>query len=247
MIQRKDTMGYTDFIRGKYTNDKSLQICLNEMTYQEKKNLLTKSFDELWKELWINPTRIFKNEYENAKKKFLNLNISDLIQNSSNIYNHSEFGFPKGRRGIDERNIDCAMREFQEETGYNFNQCDFVKYPLIKEDFTGTNGINYKHIYYLAKMKEHSLPPIIEKNNKEVKNIGWFDYDECIALLRPYDIAKKEVLTNVFNDIVKMNNKFKFYTPKNLNFYNNNSAFNNSFNRDHNNRNYYKNETFGRG
>ena len=37
MIQRKDTMGYTDFIRGKYTNDKSLQICLNEMTYQEKK------------------------------------------------------------------------------------------------------------------------------------------------------------------------------------------------------------------
>ena len=65
MIQRKDTMGFTDFVRGKYPEEysKTLPIFLNEMTIKEKNNLLTKSFDEIWGDLWVNhDSKCFKNE-----------------------------------------------------------------------------------------------------------------------------------------------------------------------------------------
>ena len=122
-----------------------------------------------------------------------------------------------------ESNIGCAEREFYEETGYNKHNYDFIKeYPTIVEEFIGTNGVTYKHIYYLVKMKDNVPPPRIDYKNKiqtgEVQNIGWFTFEECMAIIRPYDIAKKTVITNVYNDLIEMNNNFVcsnfYYTSK---------------------------------
>jgi 8-oxo-dGTP pyrophosphatase MutT (NUDIX family) len=234
MIQRKDTMGYIDFVRGKYPEDNEvikktlLNICLDEMTYQEKHNLLTKSFDTIWNDLWVNhESKCFKNEYELAKKKFLDLDIQTLVKNSNTYFEFQEFGFPKGRRNMRESNIACAEREFFEETGYDKSSYDFIKnYPIICEEFVGTNGVKYRHIYYLVKMKDDVLPPRIDNTNViqtgEVQNIGWFSFDECMALIRPYDKAKKNMINRVYNDLQKMNHNFicsSFY-------YNNNKRHN---------------------
>lgn len=222
MIQRKDTMGYIDFVRGKYPDDEQerenmLNVCLNEMTQYEKQKLLTLSFDTIWKQLWVNPnSRSFRNEYDNAKKKFLQLDIKNLVSKSKNIYAFSEWGLAKGRREMKESNIACAEREFFEETGYDKQTYEFIKnYPIIKEEFTGTNGVKYRHIYYLVKMKNNKgyVPvPYVDDNNMiqkgEVQNIGWFTLDECLALIRPYDQAKKIVLKNVYNDILSMNGEY---------------------------------------
>ena len=221
MIQRKDTMGYIDFIRGKYNNTdeeekfKKINICLNEMTFKEKDNLLTQTFDQIWNNLWVNhDSKCYKNEYETAKRKFNQLNVRKLVEESKTKYTFQEFGFAKGRRNMKESNIACAEREFYEETRYNKSSYEFIKdYPSIHEEFTGTNSINYRHIYYLVKMKSTICPPKIDLTNKvqagEVKNIGWFTFDECNMLLRPYDTAKINVLKNVYNDILKMNLNFK--------------------------------------
>lgn len=221
MIQRKDTMGYIDFVRGKYPNfnedDKNSKIStlLNEMTYKEKNNLLTKSFDEIWGALWVNhESKCFKNEYEGAKRKFNSLNVKSLVANSRTEYEFQEFGFPKGRRNMKETNIGCAEREFYEETGYDKLCYEFISnYPLVHEEFVGTNGVKYRHIYYLVKMKDKVRPPKLDINNKvqagEVRNIGWFSFQESMSLLRPYDTAKKDVLKYVFNDITKMKLKFE--------------------------------------
>ena len=240
MIQRKDTMGFTDFVRGKYPDDpeeakKVLPIFLNEMTHQEKLKLLNKPFDYIWNNLWVNhESKCFKNEYELAHKKFQKLDIKKLINDSKVSFNYTEFGFPKGRRNMKETNIACAEREFLEETGFNKNCYDFIKeYPTILEEFVGTNGITYKHIYYLVKMKDNVPPPRIDYKNKiqtgEVQNIGWFTYEECMSIIRPYDIAKKSVIQNVYNDLIEMNNNFvcsNFYytsrkqfksSPRNIN------------------------------
>lgn len=219
MIQRKDTMGFTDFVRGKYPDDlneagKVLPIFLNEMTYHEKSKLLNKSFDYIWNNLWVNhESKCFKNEYESALNKFQKLDIKKLINDSTTSFDFNEFGFPKGRRNMKETNISCAEREFFEETGFNKDCFDYIKeYPTILEEFIGTNGVTYKHIYYLVKMKDNVPPPRIDYTNKiqvgEVKNIGWFSYEECMALIRPYDIAKKTVIENVYNDLIGMNNNF---------------------------------------
>ena len=54
LICRKDSLGYVEFIRGKYPlyNKDYIQNIINEMTIQEKTSLLTKNFDILWKNLW---------------------------------------------------------------------------------------------------------------------------------------------------------------------------------------------------
>lgn len=230
MIQRKDTMGYIDFVRGKYDTrvgyekemDDKIMVCLNEMTKIEKENLLTKTFDEIWSDLWVNhSSKTFINEYKIAKEKFNNLPLQDLINKSTTTYSWREFGFAKGRRNMKERNIECAEREFYEETGYDKDCYDFIKnYPIITEEFMGTNNIPYRHIYYLVKIKDKVHPPKIDINNKvqtgEVSNIGWFTIDECLQLIRPYDTAKKQVIENVYNDIVNMNAKYhcsKIFLP----------------------------------
>jgi 8-oxo-dGTP pyrophosphatase MutT (NUDIX family) len=58
MIRRKDTLGYVDFLRGKYQvreNDVNRQYILNmfkQMTRTEKERIRTLPFDVLWNELW---------------------------------------------------------------------------------------------------------------------------------------------------------------------------------------------------
>lgn len=229
MIQRKDTMGFTDFVRGKYPDDaeelaKVLPIFLNEMTTKEKNNLLSKSFDEIWGDLWVNhESKCFRNEYDAAYKKYQRLDIPNLISASDTNFEFQEFGFPKGRRNMKETNITCAEREFYEETGYDKTSYDFIKnYPTIHEEFIGTNGIRYRHIYYLVKMRDDVAPPRIDYKNKiqtgEVQNIGWFTYEECMNLIRPYDIAKKRVIQKVYRDLLDMNNEYIcsnfYYTDK---------------------------------
>jgi 8-oxo-dGTP pyrophosphatase MutT (NUDIX family) len=227
MIQRKDTMGYIDFIRGKYPEDDDekkaslLGVWLNEMTTKEKTQLLTQSFDVLWDNLWMNhESKCYKNEYHSAKRKFERLDLKTLIGNSKTYYEFQEFSFAKGRRNMKERNITCAEREFYEETGYAKSEYQFIKnYPPIQEEFTGTNGIRYRHIYYLVKMIDNVSPPVIDEDNivqtGEVQNIGWMTYQECIALIRPYDHAKRKAIQDVYADILKMKGDYQctdFYT-----------------------------------
>ena len=54
LIRRKDTLGFIDFLRGKYSliNKEYILNMLNQMTEQEKEKLIMHSFDELWKMLW---------------------------------------------------------------------------------------------------------------------------------------------------------------------------------------------------
>ena len=56
LICRKDTLGYVDFIRGKYPlyNVTYIQNLINEMTIEEKNKILTREFKYLWNELWGN-------------------------------------------------------------------------------------------------------------------------------------------------------------------------------------------------
>ncbi len=59
---------------------------------------------------------------------------------------HSEWGFPKGRRDrYIENDIACASREFEERNGYQKkNYVILDKIEPIEEIFAGTDGITYK-------------------------------------------------------------------------------------------------------
>ena len=209
MIQRKQTMGFIDLIRGKYETE-NLQTYFNEMTDVEKDMLSNWTFKDIWDFCWLNKdSKIFLSEYNNAYIKYCNLDIKHYINNSKHLYDFCEFSIPKGRKNVKENNLDCAKREFYEETGYDSSHYDILtKYPLIEEEFLGTNNIRYKHVYFLARL-HHNIPaPFVNKNNilqsGEVSNIGLLSLEECLILFRPYDNSKKEVLQKVYNDICRI-------------------------------------------
>ena len=54
LIRRKDTLGFVDFMRGKYNihDKKYIQNIVNVMTNEEKRRILKFDFDVLWRQLW---------------------------------------------------------------------------------------------------------------------------------------------------------------------------------------------------
>jgi hypothetical protein len=70
MIRRKDTLGFVDFMRGRYSisNKRYIVNIINEMTMDEKHRLLAHTFDELWTQLWGNNiARKYKNEEHTSR------------------------------------------------------------------------------------------------------------------------------------------------------------------------------------
>jgi 8-oxo-dGTP pyrophosphatase MutT (NUDIX family) len=161
-----------------------------------------------------------KKEYYDSKNKFMMLKSrhsleSDLdfyLDTADPIYFTPEWGFPKGRKKRGESDLECAIREFYEET--NINESDIVILKNIKpieEELIGTNGIKYKHIYYLAELKENKenlIKDETKNSNSEIGDIGFFTYNESINLIREYHVEKKKILKCIMNyymDLIKKN------------------------------------------
>ena len=84
MIRRKDSLGYVDFMRGKYNlnNKTHLLNILNEMTNEEKYNILNKDFNSLWNTLWGDyVNNQYKNEKNSAYDKLRILKSGIIINN----------------------------------------------------------------------------------------------------------------------------------------------------------------------
>lgn len=210
MIRRKKTLGYLEFIRGRYEINDILHLShlIEQMTTEEIDDIIKNDFDFLWKDLWKTnaDNKFYKSEYEASKVKFNKFKKNNLMLNiCSKIdlkYKTPEWGFPKGRRNYLEKNIDCAIREFEEETGLTND--DFILLENINplsEIFHGTNDILYKHIYYIAICKS-DVEVKVNKNNllqyEEIGDIGWFDYNKCCNLIRNYHYERQKVLNEIF-------------------------------------------------
>jgi 8-oxo-dGTP pyrophosphatase MutT (NUDIX family) len=119
------------------------------------------------------------------------------------------WGFPKGRRNINEDDVNCALREFREETNIsikNIKMCNDMK-PL-EEVFSGTNNVRYKHVYYIAKLNSNfgdtnEYTPCVSSNNIEIKDIRWFDYNEAQSKIRNVNIERKELFKRLNQIVVK--------------------------------------------
>ena len=184
MIRRKDSYGFIGLLRGKYNiNDKhSIITLINEMTNKEKNNVLSLEFDDLWKILWGSySTTKYKYEKHIASQKFYNLKsgydgkidytLESLIKESNTNWDETEWEFPKGLRNKTEYNIQTAIREFYEETGYKKQDIDIIQnLQPFTETYIGSNFKAYSHIYFLSRFK-YSIEPYINKQILTNKNI----------------------------------------------------------------------------
>ena len=212
MIRRKDSFGYIDFIRGKYMiqNKEQLQGIFNEMSIEEKQRIKCNSFETLWTLMWGETTNLYqyKNEEIASQKKMellrngviINdeqITIDLLIEESNTIWNEPEWEFPKGRRNYQEKDLDCAIREFEEETGYSQEDISIIENLLpFEEIFIGSNNKSYKHKYYLAYM-EKTLDTLLNFQTTEVSKLEWKTLSECVESIRPYNLEKKKLIINI--------------------------------------------------
>ena len=224
MVQRKDSLSYIEFIRGKYGLNQKMYIIklISNMTVEERKRLMTHDFIDLWKSLWqLDKNKMFQKEFTEAKLKFdilkagyiIKNNISSIwfdmkyiMENTESLLEEPEWGFPKGRRNINEADYACALREFREETNLSTKYCTMLNTQPYEEVFNGTNYVRYKHVYYLAFYNAHPNSPHVEAYNicREIQNVKWMSYDDAQNKIRSINVERKELFKRVHNNIQKI-------------------------------------------
>jgi len=198
MIRRKDTLGYLDFLRGKYSvYEKSYIMNMMKQMTQSEKTLLRNKYHHI---------RAAGNI--NTKDK-MNILISGIehqgnyydlltLLNESEIYgtwDEAEWGFPKGRRNANENDYDCAVREFTEETGYDEHLLQNIRNMVpVEEVFTGSNYNSYKHKYYLMYMDYQNTCNHNGFQKTEVSEMKWKTLEKCLESIRPYNLEKRNML-----------------------------------------------------
>ena len=223
MIQRKDSLSFMEFIRGKYdiTDVSYIKKLLTAMTTNEKNMLIKKTFEDIWNYVWCQTSTTIKHtkEFIESKQKFDNLIINNILQNiikgleCNKIFIEQEWGFPKGRRKLREDDIDCAIREFCEET--RLKSDDIIIHNEIlpfEEIFFGTNNVLYKHSYHVSKLiKEYEgelfVDPKCIEQVREVRALQWFKYDEVLSHIKKYNIERIEIFKQANNKILEIETK----------------------------------------
>jgi 8-oxo-dGTP pyrophosphatase MutT (NUDIX family) len=203
MVRRKDSMSYMEFVRGKYElhDIEYLKKQLQNMTVAEQQLIVNEQFETLWTKLWGNGRDLDSPEYEMAKHKFESLDRKLLVALVPSKFVEPEWGFPKGRRMRGETDIQCAEREFFEETNIPKESYAIRQDMTFSETFTGTNGVRYKHVYFVATMKDSKIMNLKQKftpnQRREISSIGWKSLAECKNITRPHYVERKKMITEL--------------------------------------------------
>jgi 8-oxo-dGTP pyrophosphatase MutT (NUDIX family) len=224
MIRRKDSFGYIDIIRGKYSpyHVEQIQNSINEMSLSEKERLGNEPFEKLWKMMWGDDNLpLYRNEEIASSKKFdmirngikitptHKITLQELIEKSNTQWEETEWEFPKGRRNYQEKDLDCALREFEEETGYSKKDISVIENVLpFEELFIGSNHKSYKHKYFLASLTQDTNETMTNFQKSEVSKMEWKTLDECLASIRPYNLEKKKLIHNISKVLLE----YRFYS-----------------------------------
>ena len=228
MICRRHSIGYVDIVRGKYSfnNINYFKYLISMLTYDEIELLLNNKFQEIWKALWITKD-LSGNDYNSSELKFKLLKNGVKFENSNEIvqlnnilnniekkWSDPEWGFPKGRRNHKEDNVDCAIREFCEETGIDDDQFNLLDMHPFFEIYKSENNVRYKHIYYIAQFnnkynienKEIFLNDNEDNLNQyvEVSKIKWCNINDSINLIRDYSVEKKKIINKIHNKLCRV-------------------------------------------
>lgn len=218
LVCRRNTIGYVEFIRGRYvaSDIEYIQKLFDVMTDYEIEIILNQNFGFLWEHLWMD--KIFKKnsekikrDLEKAESKFNKIKKGYMYKNSltdikyfihkkNTSYVEQEWGFPKGRRNYNESNYDAAIREFSEETNISPSDIIIDKNIEFIEEYRSYDNIKYRNIYFLAEYIGNGKLTIDEfkpEQYTEISNILFLSLENVINKFRPYDTKKKELIVKV--------------------------------------------------
>ena len=206
IIQRKHTIGFEAFVRGKWSGDE-LELLRERMTVNERARIRRHSWEHLYESVMSDKeAKYIEKEKRKAKELFDTINVHEFLkeEQADSAWEEPTWEFPKGRRFTFETDRQCALREFQEETSIVGNDV-WMSEKWCEERFAGMNKRIYRNKYYVALVVPWSKGPYIDKSRRsqvtEVKNTRWATLQEALDLLRPYHMEKKSVLRNSFEAV----------------------------------------------
>jgi 8-oxo-dGTP pyrophosphatase MutT (NUDIX family) len=203
MVRRKDSMSYVEFIRGRYeVSDLAyLRTLISNMTVTEQQAITTTTFETLWAKLWGPGREAFGSEFDIALDKYGRIDRLALVKSVPSAYKEPEWGFPKGRRMRGESDIDCAAREFFEETNIPKEAYTICQELTFTEIFDGTNNVSYKHVYFIGLLQNSILINLKQKltpsQRREISLVAWKTLGECKNITRPHYAERKNLISNV--------------------------------------------------
>jgi 8-oxo-dGTP pyrophosphatase MutT (NUDIX family) len=213
-VKKRNTYAFVEFILKKHhrTDEKKILYLLNNMTYDEKVDLLSLNFGHIWHRFQLfNPDSLTNppgmglspEDYEKYKIRKYNFErtfltdkgklLKRLISKSRNTTNNWEL--PKGRRNGPELELNCAIRETTEETGlYPVDYTLLVHEPLLKL-VQATSFVRYESYYYIGIMEDHRYTPkfperLSSGKPSEIAEIQWMTLDK-ISIVDPSEKLNK--------------------------------------------------------
>lgn len=192
LYKRRETYDYMEFLVGNWkTIDRATGMFVR-MTHEERDRIRNYTFDELWKDLWVyHNFRYFREGYDRAYRQYniIKRYIPHILDATSTDIDDLPWAFPKGKKNqSSEPGIDCALREFKEET--RFDTSDFIIHRYgapYREIYRGSNGKLYSTYYYLAETNSQqqvrymNTPHCIRKKTvtSEALDVKWMTYEEA--------------------------------------------------------------------
>jgi 8-oxo-dGTP pyrophosphatase MutT (NUDIX family) len=202
LVQRKDSLQFVEFVRGKYDPRSygAMLAMVSLMTRDEQELLASATFSDLWARVWgaCAPRRCLAVEHATSlalhavlQSRSLGYDLREVVGACRVHLLEREWGFPKGRRNIRELDSDCAVREFVEETGVERGAVRRLD-TSFEEEFSGTNGVRYRHKYYLAHAVEEpgsgpvtgcDVPTVTDVQAREIACTRWMRAEEACQKL----------------------------------------------------------------
>lgn len=209
MIQRRHTFGYVEIMRGNYdeSDETYLGKLFAEMTRTERKNIFHVGFEELWNDLWLQTAEEcsrYSKDFKKSKQKFEACQeiLKRVDENVPFLWEIPEWGFPKGKKNMNENLVACAVRECFEETNIPMESYRIIQeLSPLEETFRGTDDKIYRHLYLIAELINNNVTLEIKEANilqkREVGCMRWFSLTEALNNIRPYNREKRELIEYV--------------------------------------------------
>ena len=192
LVRKRFTYAFNQFIHGKYnsSNNEELISLFSGMTLDEKIDINSLNFMQMWYRVWLNsprPTLTFTSAKHKFEKVFATDDGPVRLRRLLACAAHSQrvWEIPKGRRkNKAEADIHCAVREFGEETGIEKKEYSLIPGAQRRYSYID-GGVRYTVTYYFA-LARHTIIPRVHFGAQgqidEVAEARWMNIDEIRAV-----------------------------------------------------------------